>query len=156
MAKVVEVKITGLSEIQEKLEQLPIKGSRAIMRRSLRAAGQIWLAEMKTRVVRGIHHFKGGNTLFGVIAKTLTMRVSARSDVSGSVTVGVPKKVFWAVFMEKGTKVRFRKKGGTTGQVPKDTYAFAVPAFEAKKQEVLDKFVADAREALEEVGFKFQ
>jgi len=157
MAKVVEVKISGLSELQDKLEHLPIKASRKIMRRSLRVAAQIWLTEMKTRVVRGIHHFKGGSDVFGVIAKTLTMRVRVNSDLEGSVTVGVPRKVFWAVFMEKGTKVRFRKKGGTTGKVPAPpAYAFAVPAFEAKKQEVLEKFIADTKLALEEEGIRFQ
>jgi len=157
MAKVVEVKISGLSELQDKLEHLPIKASRKIMRRSLRAAGQIWLTEMKARVVRGVHHFKGGFDLFGVIAKTLTMRVRVKSDLEGSVAVGVPRKVFWAVFMEKGTKVRFRKKGGTTGKVPAPpAYAFAVPSFEAKKQEVLDKFKADLRQTLEDEGLKLQ
>jgi len=161
MAKVVELKINGLAEIQDKLEHLPIKASRKIMRRSLRAAAQIWLDEMKSRVRRGPHHFKGGSDLFGVIAKTLGLRVTARSDVSGSATVGVPRKVFWASFVEFGTKVRFRGKksggkrsGATTGEMP--AFPFARPAFEAKKQEVLDKFVADMKLALEEEGIKFQ
>ena len=160
MAKAVEVKITGLSEIQEKLEHLPIKASRKIMRRSLRAAAQIWLEEMKSRVRRGPHHFKGGNDLFAVIANTLGIRLRVNSDLAGSATVGVPKKVFWASFVEFGTKVRFRGKksggkrsGATTGQMP--AFPFARPAFEAKKQEVLDKFIADSRKALEEEGLKF-
>ena len=161
MAKVVEVKINGLSELQDKLEHLPIKASRKIMRRSLRAAAQIWLDEMKAKVLRGPHHFKGGFDLFGVIAKTLTMRVSVKSDLEGTATVGVPRKVFWASFVEKGTEVRFRGKktggkrhGATTGKMkPK---AFAVPAFETKKQEVLDKFIADTKLALEEEGIRFQ
>jgi len=161
MAKVIEVKIRGLDELQEKLEHLPIKASRTIMRRSLRAAAQIWAAEMKARVRRGVHHFKGGFDLFGVIAKTIGIRVSARSDVSGSAVVGVPRKVFWASFVEFGTKVRFRGKksggkrgGATTGTMP--AFPFARPAFEAKKQEVLDKFTAEMKQALEEAGFKFQ
>jgi HK97 gp10 family phage protein len=161
MAKAVEVKISGLAEIQDKLEHLPIKASRKIMRRSLREAAQIWLDEMKARVRRGPHHFKGGSDLFGVIAKTLSMRVSSRSDVSGSAVVGVPKKVFWASFVEFGTKVRFRGKksggkrsGATTGQMP--AFPFMRPAFEAKRQEVLDKFVADMKQSLEEEGLKFQ
>ena len=159
MANIVEVKITGLSEIQEKLENLPIKASRTIMRRSLRAAAKIWLDEMKARVVRGPHHFKGGFDLFGVIAKTLGMRVSARSDVSGSAVVGVPKKVFWASFVEFGTKVRFRGKksggkrsGATTGKMP--AFPFARPAFESKKEEVVEKLKAEMKQALEEAGIK--
>jgi HK97 gp10 family phage protein len=161
MAKIVDVKISGLSEIQEKLEHLPIKASRTIMRRSLRVAAQIWVDEMKSRVRRGPHHFKGGFDLFGVIAKTIGMRLKVNSDLQGSATVGVPKKVFWARFVEFGTKVRFRGKksggkrtGGTTGQMP--AFPFARPAFEAKKQEVLDKFKADLKQALEEAGLKFQ
>ena len=161
MAKVVEVKISGLEELQDKLEHLPIKASRSVMRRSLRAAAQIWLDDMRARVRRGPHHFKGGFDLFGVIAKTLGMRVRVSSDVSGSVTVGVPKKVFWASFVEFGTKVRFRGKksggkrsGATTGQMP--SFPFARPTFEAKKQEVLDKFIADTKLALEEEGIRFE
>jgi HK97 gp10 family phage protein len=161
VTKVVDVKISGLEELQEKLEHLPIKASRKIMRRSLRAAAQIWVDEMKARVRRGPHHFKGGFDLFGVIAKTIGMRISVNSDLEGTATVGVPKKVFWAKFVEFGTKVRFRGKktggkrsGATTGQMP--SFPFARPAFEAKKNEVLEKFKSDLREALEEEGLHLQ
>jgi HK97 gp10 family phage protein len=159
MAEIVKVKISGLSELQEKLERLPIKASKKIIRRSLLVAARIWLEEMKGRVRRGPHHFKGGNDLFGVIAKTLGIRLRVTSDLSGSAVVGVPKKVFWASFVEFGTKVRFRGKksggkrsGGTTGAMP--AFPFARPSFEAKKQEVLDKFKADLKLALEEEGLK--
>ena len=159
MTKVVDVKISGLEELQEKLEHLPIKAARKIMRRSLRVAAQIWVDEMKAKVARGPHHFKGGFDLFGVIAKTIGMRVSVKSDLEATATVGVPRKVFWAKFLEFGTKVRFRGKkvggkrsGGTTGQIVPGKFPFARPAFESRKREVLAKFTEDLREALEEEG----
>jgi HK97 gp10 family phage protein len=162
MTKVVDVKITGLEELQEKLEHLPIKASRKIMRRSLRVAAQIWVDEMKARVRQGPHHFKGGFDLFGVIAKTIGMRLKVTSDLEGTATVGVPKKVFWARFVEFGTAVRFRGKktggkrsGATTGKMP-TKFAFARKAFETKKQAVLEKFKEDLKQALEEEGIHLQ
>lgn len=155
MAKVVEVHINGLDEICDKLEHLPINASRRIMRRSLKDAGQIWLDEMKARVRQGEHHFKDKTTEFGVIAKNIIMRVSARSDVSGYVRVGVrerrndPKSPFWALFVEFGTAVR--KRGGKMPAFP-----FARPAFESKKKEVLDTFLVDVKKNINEVGLKLQ
>jgi HK97 gp10 family phage protein len=161
MASIVEVKISGLDELEEKLEHLPIKVSRTIIRRSLKEAAQIFLDEMKARVRRGVHHFKGSQDAFAVIQKSIGMRLRVTSDLEGSATVGVPKSVFWAKFVEFGTKARFRGKksggkrsGGPTGTMP--SYPFVRPAFEAKKQEVLDKFVTDVKQALNEAGLKLQ
>jgi HK97 gp10 family phage protein len=161
MADIVKVKISGLSELQDKLEHLPIKASRQIMRRSLRVAAQIWIDEMKARVRQGLHHFEGGHTVFAVIFKTITMRLRVNSDLQGSATVGVPKKVFWASFVEFGTGMRSRGHkshhremanvgGASTGKMP--AFPFARPAFEAKKQEVLDKFTNEIREELRQAG----
>lgn len=167
MARVFEFKISGLEQVQYKLEHLPIKASRKIMRRSLKEAGQIWLDEMKTRIRQGVHHFKDHTEEFGVIEKNIVMRVSSRSDVSGYVRVGVleksedPRSPFWALFVEFGTAIRFRgrksggKRGGaTTGQMP--AFPFARPTFYTKKQAVVDKFVTDVKQALNEEGLKLE
>jgi HK97 gp10 family phage protein len=165
MARVVDFKISGLSELQDKLDHAPLEASRTILRRSLKEAGQIWLDEMKARVAQGKHRFKDKSVEFGVVYRNIKMRTTVKSDLSGKVSVGVnesktdPKSPFWALMMEIYTgHVRYRgsggkshnKGGGKTGVMPH--MPFARPTFEVKKQEVVDTFVEDVKIALQEAG----
>ena len=170
MPRVVEVKINGLAQLQDQLEHLPLKVSKKIMHRSLAKAGVPWLDEMKSRVRQGKHNFPDKSVEFGVIFKNLTERVTVKSDLSGKVEVGVkvspnnPKAPFWALFVERGTGPRRRghkthkKKyantgtGGSTGTMPK--LDFEVPAFNARKSDVLGIFIDDTKRALDEEGMK--
>lgn len=165
MANVVQFKVSGLSELQDKLDHLPIKVSRTILRRSLKEAAKIWLDEMKLRVHQAIHHFPDHHTEFGVIFKNIIMRVSARSDLSGSARVGVDSKAFYASWIEFGIAVRAKGRRTGSGKHARhatnatDTlpaFPYARPTFEAKKQEVLDKFVEDVKLALNEEGLKLE
>jgi HK97 gp10 family phage protein len=114
MPRVVDFKISGLSELQDKLDHAPLEASRTILRRSLKEAGQIWLDDMKSRVRQGMHRFKDHSVEFGVVEKNIKMRASVKSDLSGKVSVGVnesasdPKSPFWALFLEFGTGARSR------------------------------------------------
>jgi HK97 gp10 family phage protein len=163
MPRVIDFKISGLSELQDKLDHAPLEASRTILRRSLKDAGQIWLDDMKSRVRQGMHRFKDHSVEFGVVERNIKMRTSVKSDLSGKVSVGVntsksdPKSPFWALFLEFGTALRHRgakahgKRGGaSTGVMPR--FPFARPTFEAKKQEVVDTFVEDVKKALREEG----
>jgi HK97 gp10 family phage protein len=165
--RVVDFKISGLSELQDKLDHAPLKASRTILRRSLKEAGRIWLDEMKARVRQGPHRFKDHSVEFGVIEKNIKMRTSVKDDLSGKVSVGInesksdPKSPFWAIFLEFGTGQRSRGHkshrkqfanvgGASTGQMPR--LPFARPTFESKKDEVVDEFVEDVKKALREEG----
>jgi len=118
-------------------------------------------------VRQGKHNFKDHSVEFGVIEKAIKMRTSVKSDLSGKVSVGVnesqsdPKSPFWALFLEFGTGMRSRGHkshskryanvgGASTGKIPKFTFAFVRPTFEAKKDDVVDKFVEDVKIALQE------
>jgi len=141
MARVVEVKIEGANELFEQLEARPAKIAKAIIRNCLRKAGGIWRGEMKARVARGWHVFqssaKGRSREWGFLAGHIGMKVSVRGDeLEGTCSVGPVKKGFWALFLEFGT--------ANMAAQP-----FIRPAFEARKQEVLDKFISSAKEELQ-------
>ena|SRR5215469_14801679 len=86
MANEVEVKITGLDEIQKALEELPRQVARQIVRRTLREAGNIVKKKMVELVPRdsGLlsKHFKVSTKLLG--KKT-------DGDIGGRVFVGPDK-----------------------------------------------------------------
>lgn len=152
----VEYKITGTRELYEALEQKPRDAAKKIIRKALVAAGQIWVDDMKSRVRRGPHRNARGSIDWNLLSQNILSKVTVRGDqLGGKVYVGPAAKVagyrlFWAVFLEFGTKLRHRgkgKAGGSTGQMPK--LPFIVPAFESKKQAVLDKYISSVRETLE-------
>jgi HK97 gp10 family phage protein len=171
MRSTVEVKISGLAELAEKLEKAPLKASRRIMRNALRPAGQIWLEAMRAKVRQGPHHFKGKGTLFGVLAKSLKLSASVTSSLVGSVAVGIGK-AFWGFFVEYGTRIRrrgkstgsylaisaasggqtrhVRRKGASAGQMP--SFPFMRPVFESTKRQVEEKFVEGVRQGLRDEG----
>ncbi|HEY0701264.1 MAG TPA: HK97-gp10 family putative phage morphogenesis protein [Candidatus Acidoferrales bacterium] len=155
MARVVEVKITGLDQIEEMLERAPLRAAKAIMRNALRAAGRIWQQEIAARVRRGPHHGdKAHQVEFGILANHVSLSTHINGELEGSVSVGFSSKLYWAKFLEFGTGPRIRRPKGTSRKAA--TSGNRMPAFpfirqsgEAKKQEVLDKFIERTREALE-------
>ena len=107
MPDIVTIKITGLSELEEKLERLPIRVSRRILRTGLLAAAFVWVRaiEALAQAHEAWHHGKGKGaaTLFGLLAKNIVTRVTVKSDLEGSVAVGPAKGIFWTKFDEFGT-----------------------------------------------------
>lgn len=164
MARVVEVHVSGLAELERKLEHLPLKVARAVLRRGLRAV-KIWRDEMAARVRRGPHHPRGGGSeQEGVLAKTEIVSTTVKSDLEGRARAGPSRKSFWALFVEFGTAARTRRKPGETRALTRarnaklaggnrmPAFPFIRPAFEAKKQEVLDTFVSETKAAFDEEG----
>jgi HK97 gp10 family phage protein len=158
MARVIEVKISGLDQIQELLEHAPLRASKQIMRNALRAAGRIWQQEIAARVRRGPHHGKKGEVEFGVLASHVSLSTHINSDLEGSVSIGFSRKLFWAKFLEFGTGPRARRPSGISrkawraigGGNRMPAFPFMRQAAETKKQEVLDKFIERTRAALEQ------
>jgi HK97 gp10 family phage protein len=148
MASVVQVKITGGAELYRALEERPRQVGKAIIRAALRSGARIWWKEMKDRVHRGWHVFrntkfkgqrlKGRSREFGVIAQRgIAIKVSVRGDELGGIAqVGPTRKgAFWSLFLEFGTSRQ--------GKFP-----FIRPAFETKKQAVLEEFIRKTKEEL--------
>jgi HK97 gp10 family phage protein len=150
----ISFKISGGAELARLLEEKPPAVARQIIRRSLRVAVSPWREEMIARVRKGWHVFgaaleakglraprggrgeRGRQREFGVIAANI--RISTKigaSGFEGSAAVMPSKRAFWARFLEFGTKHA-------------RAFPFIRPAFETRKQEVLDKFMEDVREQL--------
>jgi HK97 gp10 family phage protein len=146
----ITVKITGADELARKLESEPPVVARQIVRTSLRKAMAPMRTEIIGRVRRGWHVFQharlrgkkgqgsvsaGREREFGVIANNILMRSQTNGDFQGSVAVYPSKRAYWAKFLEFGTRKM-------------QAFTFMRPAFETKKQEVLDDFIEDVREQL--------
>lgn len=148
----ITVRITGADELARALTEKPPIVAREIIRTSLRDAARPWREEMIQRVRRGWHVFQhailkgkrgqgtapaGREREYGVIASHIFTRVQVgASGFDGSASVYPSKRAFWASFLEFGTR-KMR------------AFPFMRPSFEARKQEVLDRFVEDVREKLQ-------
>lgn len=171
MADVVSFKISGLREIEDKLDHAPLKASRRILRESLRPAAEIWAQDMRMRVRRGPHVVKGMGRQFAVIANAIRTRLSVTSDLEATARVGPGRHEYWARFLERGTAPRNRglisgyyisargtrlrtHSGASTGTMP--AIPFMQPTFDSRKDEVLATFIADVRIKLAEAGLPVQ
>lgn len=167
MPNVVTVKITGLAELEQKLEQAPLKISRRILREALKPAADVWADDMRSRVLQGPHHEKGQGTLFGLIARSIRTRISVKSDLEAKADVGPGRNEYWARFVELGTRLRRRggakgyslvkgrrlkNRGGASSGVMPAT-PFIRPSFESRKKEVLATFINNVRDKLRAEGF---
>lgn len=148
----ITVRITGADELARALTEKPPIVAREIIRTSLRDAAQPWREEMIQRVRRGWHVFQhailrgkrgqgtaaaGREREYGVIASHILTRVRVgASGFDGSATVYPSKRAFWALFLEFGTR-KMR------------SFPFMRPSFEARKEEVLDRFIEDVRAKLQ-------
>lgn len=164
MRDVVTFDIRGAEEIERALERKPIAVARQIVRRSLAQAALIWKQEMAARVQRGWHvfgsslaaaglkvpggHGEGGREReFGVIARNIQVETQLEGDYSGIATVGPATKAFWARFLEFGTQAKNATANKRAHHATRP-YPFIRPAFEERKQEVLNAFIADVRNQL--------
>ena len=149
----VTFKITGAAELAHELESKPPIVAREIIRSSLRGAVKPWRDEMVSRVRRGWHVFSsthvrglrgghrgqsyaGRSREFGVIAKNILIRSKIDSSgFSGTAAVTPSGRAYWSKFLEFGTRKMQR-------------FPFMVPAFESRKGDVLNAYIADVRDRL--------
>jgi HK97 gp10 family phage protein len=150
----VTVTVTGADEIEQKLARLPVIAAKAIIKIALQRAGKIWADEMRARVRRGFHVFKSGQAKykgvriqgrsrdFGVLSRSIGSQVIVAADgLGGQVKVGPRKKAYWGLFLEFGTKRQ-------------PAFPFIRPAFETKKEAVLENFLETCKEELDKAGLK--
>lgn len=151
----VEVEVAGLSELQEKLEQLPRRAAQAVIKTGLLAAGEIWRREMEARAHRGWHHGKGKDAAkkgYGVLAQNIVVKARATTELSGSVQVGPGSNAFWSLELE------FGRRGGTSNRGRRypgmQPYPFVRISYESRAQDVLEEFVIETKAALDRAGLR--
>src|ERR1700685_1355397 len=89
----VTCKIEGLQALQEKLEALPTKLAKRILRPALTDAGEIIQQAMGIAAPR--------NT--GFLTTHIDLDVVVHNDLQAEVRVGPDKAAYWALFSELGT-----------------------------------------------------
>jgi HK97 gp10 family phage protein len=137
-----EVEVTGLKEIQARLEALPNIILNKCIARSLHAAGSVMSLEMQERCpVMENEEDTGSNALApGALQADIKARVSVQTNNGYAVcTIGPSKKTAYvAGFIEYGHEIyRGKKKSRSRknlGSVPKKP--FLRPAYDAKIDQV--------------------
>ncbi len=129
-----DFQITGLDELQDKLNSLPVEFSRRALRTALRPAGLVFRDAIRSAAPR----------LTGWLAANVTVRAKTNNLDEGSVTTSFSRKgkpggnasaIYEALYAEFGT-------------VKEPARPFIRPAFESSKQTALDTFVERLRENL--------
>jgi len=154
----IEFKITGLKELQEKLERLPRIAAKDCVRTGLKAGAFLWEQEMEFRVRK----------LTGFLEQHIGARIVVRGDeLSGIAAVG-PEKMDYpdrgGGYRKKTIKGRVRNVGRIAashvaaflefGTRKMRAQPFIRPAFETRKYEVLDEFIIETKAALDRAGLK--
>jgi HK97 gp10 family phage protein len=165
----IEFKITGLKELQDKLERLPPLAARRAIREGLKDAPRPWLEQMKVTVRR----YSGPELGIppGFLADHIVIRTKVAGDgLSGSARVG-PQKIDYPD-RAGGYRKKKNKRGGTknVGRVSLSRVAqflefgtrrsrkfpFIRPAFESLKVNVLDRFIGNIKTSLEGAGLRLR
>lgn len=153
---IVSVKISGGEEILAKLERLPLRIAKAIIKTAVRAGGQVFRDQMKLRAPRGWHVFrktaykgqkyKGRSREFGVLARAIVMKLSVRGDeLQGTASVGPNKKAFWGLFQEFGAKKNSQP-----------AHPFIRASFESVKEKALSVFIDTAKAEIRKNGMPIE
>jgi len=130
-----EIHVTGLADLQKFLDQLPAKLERNVVRGALRAGAKLILAQAIAKVPVKSSELRN------------SLKIGTRAR-GGTVTAAVRTKVFYAKFVEFGTKGHFitAKKGGWLSfggifaksvwhpGIPKGPHAFMRPALDGQAQ----------------------
>ena len=143
--KFVTVKFSGGAALEETLKTLPINIARRLLREAIKDAVTLWRDEMAARAPKLNQvkfALKAKNVrLPGDLSRNIRIKLAVNSDLEGSAQVGPSRRTFWAMFLEFGTsKMRAQP--------------FIVPAYEAMKQAVLDRFVKSGQRIVAEEAAK--
>jgi len=135
MAEAVTVKIAGLEELGQSMQDFPDKFLKKGVRAALRAGGEVLRSAISMAAPRSDDVTHGHEP--GFLAENIDMAVktSVKND-TGAVKVGPSKEAFWAGFNEFGTRHQSAKP-------------FIRPAFEGNGQIALDAFIASLKETFE-------
>jgi HK97 gp10 family phage protein len=141
----VKVEILGLPELEKTLTDEGPKMAKRWLRQMERKAGKIWQEEIEARAPKGETGFLADN----IKIKTHY----ERSDQEMVMQVGPTSEAYYGLFQEFGTRdVEGTDKNGKHFHHPAQAaQPFMRPAYESKKDEVLEAFVSEARDRLEDM-----
>jgi HK97 gp10 family phage protein len=157
MSEVLSISITGLDEIEKRLQALPEKIRRRYVRKALQDGTEIIRAEAQLRVPRrkpnsGWESFvQRGETLRDAVATKISVR---QGDALGRVGLDY-KKVHYGHLVEFGTrphKIRIKTRSGKyrTIQHPgARKQPFMRPAFDNKGDESVEVMITELAAAVE-------
>jgi HK97 gp10 family phage protein len=143
-----EVKdVPGLADVLKNLAALPGDLQTKILGKSAKAGAEKFAAEARRRAPVEVPDGVNGKTKRKPGTLRDSIYVFKKRKLKGDVVVGyrvsTGKDAFWADFLEFGFH---HVKTGQTVMVP-----FMRPAFEAKKDGVVDDFAGDVRKAIDEM-----
>lgn len=156
----IEFKISGLKELQDKLDRLPRQAAKECIRTGLKAGAFLWEQDMQFRVRKHT----------GFLAQHIAARITIRGDELAGVAAVGPEKTDYpdrgGGYRKKTIKGRLRNVGRIAashvaaflefGTRKMPAQPFIRPAFEDRKQEVLDEFVIETKAALDRAGLKLR
>lgn len=138
-----EIIIKGKAEFDRKLRELDFSMQRKDLIEVAKVGAQIIVDDARSRAPRDS----------GDLAEGIGMRANSKaSDIhEGTVDVGYNQKQFYGLFVEKGTKERFNKKGKSSGRVTATHFLElalelnrdrVAAAMKAKMEEIIRRVVA--------------
>ena len=140
----VTYQVVGLKELQAKLEALPVKLARRVLRPALQEAGAVIQQEAGVRAPRDT----------GKLTTDIVVDVVIHNDLVGDVKIGPAKSAFWGMFSELGTAPH--QESSPRGTAPfmhpgEPARPWLRPAMDTKKEEALQVLANNIRLGLEEM-----
>jgi HK97 gp10 family phage protein len=136
----VEIQVTGLEELQEKLNSLPVEFSRRALRTALPAPGIVFRDAIRA----------SAPVLTGWLKGHVTVRAKTNNFDEGSVTTTFSRKAKPG----ENTSAIYEALYAEFGTVKEPARPFIRPAFESSKQNALDAFIERLKENLSAVFHK--
>ncbi|MGO9641167.1 MAG: hypothetical protein ACLP1Y_07685 [Candidatus Acidiferrales bacterium] len=162
----IELKISGLDQLEHALEELPPKAARRAMKEAMFMAPQIWAEEMRATVER----YSGPDPGIppGYLAEHIGTATRVAGDGLSAITLVGPERGdypdrgggFRTKSYKKGTRqvgrIRLSSVAGYLefGTRRSQPFPFIRAAFETGGRLVLDKFTSDLRNTLIAAGLK--
>lgn len=154
----VTVKITGLEELQQKLEEIPTKLAKRSLRKALRAGANVIRNAIVTLAPKDT----------GFLSRHFGTRISVmRDELAATAYVGPQGKIDYPLYSSGAYKIK-RKHGKVhkVGRIAVASVArflefgtmkmgkkpFMTPAFEDKKSEAVDAITTELKEGLDDVS----
>jgi HK97 gp10 family phage protein len=153
----VTVQIDGLAELQAKLDALPTKLAKRILRPALEDAGEIiqQAAGVRAPRLQGSTEDRPTTHQAGFLTTNIVLDVTVHNDLSAEVRVGPSKAAFYGLFSEIGTAPH--EESSPTGTRPymhpgEPARPWLRPAFAETVDEYMGALIDNIKDGLDEVA----
>ena len=140
----IQYKMTGLKELQVKLEELPVKLAKRVIRPALESGAEIIQQEAGIRAPRES----------GFLTTHIAIDLTVHNDLTAEAHIGPDKEAFWGEFSELGTPPHMESspKGTKPYLHPGEpARPWLRPAFETKSGEAVQAMADEIRDGLKDV-----